>query len=247
MLGGINFICFFNSIFENTSLQNKIVESAKQMKRISDIQSGREQLWRMLNYIRKEFKQIDDIVMQLDEKNNVYTRITRQKLTYMLNMDTSIKGNIISILKDSEDNSDEIYEKIQQCIMLYDIAPVTEESFYKERKQRVYTNENPIEIEDDLEIDEEEARKVIDVYGAKFIKSKVNEYAKRVLDGKETLVSNELEIETDDDYVMSIILATNSGDYDCCYEFELGDDIVHSGIYKIPDFVMKEKKRNENR
>ncbi len=229
------------SIFEDSELQNNILLHAQKSKSSADMEQARAQLLSMLNYISREFENIGSLVNQLDEKNNTYVRITRQKLAYMLNMDTGIHGNIISVLRDSNDNQDKIYELMKQCIMIYDVEPITDDSFYKERKRRVYENEKPVEIED-VHISQEDINKTIEVYGAHFTKRKINEYAKKLLTGRGEIKSDELILTSDDDYVMSIVLASNSTDYTRSYDFELEDGTVKRGMYEIPRFTIKEKK-----
>jgi hypothetical protein len=229
------------AIFEDSELLNNIILYANKTKTVADVQQGRTQLLSMLNHILNEFENINSLVDQLDEKNNTYIRITRQKLAYMLNMDTGIRGNIIAVLRDDKNNQDELYELMKQCIMLYDVEPITDDSFFKERKRRVFENETPVEIED-VHISQADINKTIEVYGANFTKQKINAYAKKLLEGRKEITSDELILTSDDDYVMSIVMASNSTDYTRSYDFELEDGTVKRGMYEIPKFTIKEKK-----
>ena len=76
----------------DTRLLEQIISSAVQTKRIQTPEDGWTQVLRMLNFIKQNFDNIESYIRQLDEKNQTYLRITRQKLTYMLSMDKVLRA-----------------------------------------------------------------------------------------------------------------------------------------------------------
>ena len=230
-----------NEILSNTALLNGIILAATQTKRIAKSEDGHAIVLDMLNFMKNHYDNIEDILEQLDEKNNTYTRVTRQKLTYMLNMDNSIKGNIISIIKDSKDNDEDFWVRLSKCAQIYDVKNISDDSFYTPRKQREIVLTEPLEIEHNQEVDQAEINRIVDTYGAKFTRRKVNGYAAKCLENREQISSEELGVYSMYDYLMSIFLATNSNDYKCDYEFELCDGTVKKAKYHIPNFNLKRK------
>ena len=87
-----------SDIESDTHLLEQIISFAVQTKRVSSVDEGWTKSLMMLNYIKYNFDDIESYIQQLDEKNQTYIRITRQKLSYMLSMDTSIKGDITLII-----------------------------------------------------------------------------------------------------------------------------------------------------
>ena len=91
---------------------------------------------KMLNYyIKYNFDDIESYIQQLDEKNQTYIRITRQKLTYMLSMDTSIKGGHHCSFRDAKDLPREDWRALSACFNLFDVRHVANGSFYREYKK----------------------------------------------------------------------------------------------------------------
>ena len=82
-------------IESDTALLEQMIGSAVKMKHVPSRDEGWAQTLNMLNYIKFTFGDIESYIQQLDDKNQSYIRITRQKLSYMLSTDTSVKGDII--------------------------------------------------------------------------------------------------------------------------------------------------------
>ena len=231
-----------NEIISDTYLVNQIVLFAKQSKRIHNQADGQDVIFKMLNFMKTQYANIEEIVAQVDEKNNTYTRITRQKLTYMLSMDTSIKGNLISILSDSKYKDEDFWVQFADCIQLYDVKNIVEDSFHKPRKQRESSISDPVEILAEENLSQEDINKVVDTYGSQFTKSKVNGYANELLKSDLQISSSDLALKSKDDYLMTIFLATNSHDYEASYEFILDDGTTEIGDYQLPNFRLKGKR-----
>jgi len=225
----------------DTSLLEQIINTAIQAKRIRSEEDGWALLLKMLNYIKQSYENIGSYIYQLDEKNQTYIRITRQKLTYMLSMDTSLKGNIIAILRDAKDKPDDDWYKLSHCINIFDIKQVTEESsrFRSKRKERTVDDE--LLIEDDVIISQEDIDSVIDSRIAKYTMSNVNDFIHQTFAGQEHFKAHDFVLENDDDYLMAIYLSLNSTDNRCEYLYEGSDGIVSRGRYKIPEFTISKR------
>lgn len=228
-------------IIEDSELIEKIVNAAKQMKRIADVQQGRFELLRMLSFIKQKYRGVDNIIDQIDDKINTYTRVTRQKLTDILSMDTTIKGNIISLLRNGNKRGDDYLTRLWECVQIYDIQPICDELLYRPRKQKQIENDTPLIIEDIIPIDENEVRKTVDTYASKFTKQKVNEYAGRLLSEKPNISSQEMNISSKEDYIMSMFLLLNSADKNISYKLKLNEGQAEKNIYSIPDFNITKK------
>lgn len=234
-----------NSVLDiqsNTPLLERIISAAVQTKRAVSREDGLDRLLKMLNYIKYNFDNIESYIRQLDDKNQIYLRTTRQKLTYMLSMDTSVKGDIIALLRDAKEHPEVDWTQLNQCFHLYDVRRVTDESFFRMRKRHVRNRGEDVEIETMQELDQDAVNAVINTRAAQYISAKTNTYAQMLLDGQESATSQEMSVQNDDDYLMSIFLALNSGDYRSTYEFLPEEGVVNRGRYQIPEFTVARKK-----
>lgn len=230
-------------IQSDTALLERMVAAATQTKRVVSQEDGLAQILKMLNYIQYNFGDIESYIQQLDDKNQTYIRITRQKLTYMLSMDTSIKGDIAALLKDAKNRPEENWLMLSQCFRMFDVRQVMDDSFYHPRKRHNRGSGDPLEIEPPSEVDPDEIEAIIDTRAARFTNAKVNAYASGMLADREFFAAADMPLQGDDDYLMSIFLALNSTDQRSSYILEDGDDLVKKGNYSIPAFTLKRKEK----
>ena len=227
----------------DTKLLERIISSAVQTKRIQSEKEGWVQVLQMLNFIESNFDHIESYIQQLDEKNQTYIRITRQKLTYMLSMDTSVKGNIIALLRDAKNRPEDEWTRLSQCINMFDVKCVSEDSsrFQRKRKERLSGEE--LLIESDITVSEEDIDSIIDTRARKYVMSNVNDFVRRAVAKHGSITGRDFAIEGDDDYLMAIFLAMNSTDSRSEYSYEYSKDVVSKGRYKIPDFTIKGRRQ----
>ena len=228
-------------IESDTLLLEQVISSAVQTKRIQSKDDGWALVLKRLNYIKHNYNDIESYIMQLDEKNKTYIRVTRQKLSYMLSMDTSIKGDIIAILRDAKERPEEDWRKLSNCISLFDITQVTEDSFYKPRKRRIRNDGGELPIEESEPASEREINAIIDSGVARYTVSGVNDHVRQILANQDSITAQDIKLESDDDYLMAIFLAMNSVDRRSAYTYEVSDGMTGKGEYNIPDFVVNYK------
>ena len=228
-------------IIEDSELIEKILEAAKLMSRITDMDKGRYELLKMLNFIKDKYSGINNVTEQLDEKVNTYTRVTRQKLSDMLSVDTTMKGNIISVMRDSADRGEGFFKELSKCLNLYDIRGITDGSFYKPRERRDIYKGEPYIIEDEPPADSAEVFNTVNTFAAKFTKYEVNEYAKNILKNKERFSSEELDLPSPEDYLMTMFLLINSTETGVDYSYSQNEGRTERNGYSVPAFSIKRK------
>ncbi len=228
-------------IESDTHLIEQIVSAAVQTKRVSSDSDGWTHILMMLNYIKYNFDDIESYIQQLDEKNQTYIRITRQKLSYMLSMDTSIRGDIIGILKDAKDRPTEDTVDLSQCFNLYDIRQITESSFYHPRKKHVRNSGEEIGIEEPPTINQGDAEDIFNTPASRYTNAKIYAYVRSLLEQQDVVNAKDFSILNDHDYLTAIHLALYSTDYRSPYTFEADNDMVVKGRYGVPNFTVKRK------
>ncbi|MCI2035307.1 MAG: DUF5716 family protein [Oscillospiraceae bacterium] len=229
-------------LLSDTPFLNTVVRYAVQSRKEAAEEDARAVLFKMLHFIHSRFDNIEAVIRQLDDRNNLYLRVTRQKLQYMLTMDTSLKGNIISLLKRSKEESDDFWQELAQCCNFSEVGTITDDSFYRPRRKRRHERGGDVLTEPVPEVPEEEVNAVLNTVGSKFVRTKINAFASKLLQNRTSLSSQELRVENDEDYLMSIYLATNSDDYECPYRFDIGDGVSEHGQYTLPEFILKKRR-----
>jgi hypothetical protein len=230
-----------HDIHSDTKLLEQIISAAVQTKRTASESDGWAEILKMLDFIKANFDDIESYVQQLDDKNQNYIRTTRQKLTYMLSMDTSIKGDIVSILRDAKDRPDDYWERIGACFTMFDVRQISDTSFYKPRIRHIRDGGEPLGIDSSDPVTQDDMDAVIDMRIARFLGTKVNEFAQQMLAGKESVEACDFALINDDDYLMAMFLAMNSTNSKCVYSYQAENGMTTKGRYGIANFTMRSK------
>lgn len=225
----------------DTALLERIVAAAVQTKRVPGPEEGMTRVLTMLNYIKSNFNDIESYIQQLDDKNQTYIRITRQKLSYMLSMDTSIKGDIVAILRNAKDRPDISEKMLLSCFHLYDVQQVSESSFYHPRKRHKRTSDEDIPIESPPETDMPEEDDILSGPAAQYTNAQIYAYVNELFKARDAIRARELPIQDDHGYLTAIHLALYSTDDRRPYAFEAEPSMVDKGRYLVPDFTIRRR------
>ena len=231
----------------DTHLLEQLVSFAVQSRRVPSSEEGWSDLLKMLNYIKYNFDDIESYVQQLDDKNQTYIRITRQKLSYMLSMDTSIKGDIIEILRDAKNRNSALETDLSLCFHLFDVKQITENSFYHPRKKHVRTSAEEIGIEEPPRIKSDDLDDFFRTPAARYTNAKIYAHVQELLAEQNEINAKDYPLRDDHDYLTAIHLALYSTDYRSPYIFETDEDSVAKGRYAVPNFTLRRKgEKHEN-
>lgn len=226
-------------VLSDTAFLAELYRLSVQSRRCPDVSAAEQEFLQKLTEIRGIFQDIEHYMAQLEEKNNIHIRNTRQKLSYMLSMDTSLRGNLIALLRDSKKQSDDQWAEIARCSILMDLRRVQEEGYYKPRKTHTRTRTEELPIEEPGEALQDEIDAVIDTYGARFTGPKVRAYARQLLENRSEFDSGALLVENDETYLMSIFLATEGGRHGAGFSYLPGEGRIPFEKYELPHFVLK--------
>lgn len=230
-----------DGLLGDTAALNEMLRLAVHTRRCPDLETAERELLQRLNEIHSIFRDIEHYMAQLEEKNNAHIRSTRQKLTYMLSMDTSLRGNLIALLQDSRDRPDADWDAIAQCGILLDLRRVQDEGYYKPRRAHPPARGEELPIEAPAEADPAEIDAVIDPYGAKFTGPKVRAFARELLAGQPEFDSSALPVENDEDYLMSIFLATEGGQHGAGFGYRPAEGRTERAGYSLPHFILEKR------
>ena len=210
-----------------------------------DEENFRKDILHKIHYIIDTYDDLDKkFISVIDEKNRRYTRATTQKIDYLINSDQSVKGNLITLLKNlsDEEKADKTFQLTSNSFELYEQSFISDESLY-EKKKAVKRTRNSELIMTEAPVDFEVKAKAaaMQVLNNKYSKKNVNEYVDRLLGDKNEITSREIAIENDDDYIMTLLSVVQANDRSSKYSIEFADEEVISGKYEIP--LMTYRKR----
>lgn len=187
-----------------------------------------------------------DFLEELDDKVRKYTKTTTQKLEYLTVGSNNLRGNLVYLLRKFAEleDGDGLNDEINKALSVYSQEYVSSESLFsrKRAKKRDLTEMLQVKTYNiGAETIQAENKRIFD---AKYNKERVFKYTERLFAGKDRFEYATLQIQNDEDYIMSIMAFIRASDRDSFYRVELNGDNCQLGEYTVPNItlVRKEKK-----
>lgn len=207
----------------------------------------RAELCGKIHYIVSTYDTLeDDYIDPIDERNRRYTRSTAQKIDYLINADTSIKGTLVSLLHCLSDKniSEEKLGKTRNLFEIYEQGFVNEESLYQRKKGRPRERNAELIMVDDRKQFEEKARAAArQLMEKQFSRESIYKFVEDALGEKDSVDITDIPILNDESYVMTILTLANAQNKDRTYDVELSDRTISVGEYEIPQLTYIRRKR----
>lgn len=222
------------TIINNESYVDIIVRNIME-KKDKDYDEAAKILYRQSDYIINAFEHIEDIMQEIDSKNNKFIESAINRITFLLNNQRDVEGKINSLIKAIASN-----QEIAELGNIYLNQFVSNKSLYVPR-----TMNAPVEAKvlDDIELDEtvktSALNKIIksQSYSHKYIEDKVLGMLKE----QGAFLASTLPINDNDELTTLVLIYLYGYSYGSQYEIEPLDNEVISNGYRFKDFKIKEK------
>lgn len=201
----------------------------------------RAELCGKIHYIISTYDTLeDDYIDPIDERNRRYTRFTAQKIDYLINADTSIKGTLVGLLHCLSDQiiSEDKLDKAENLFEIYEQGFVNDESLYQRRKGKPRERNAELIMNDDRKLFEEKAKaSARRLMEKRFSRESVYKFVEKALGDKDSVDITDIPILDDEGYVMTLLSVANAKNKDRTYDVEISDKTISLGEYEIPQIV----------
>ena len=187
------------------------------------------------DYIINAFEHIEEIMQEIDSKNNRFIESAINRITFLLNNQKDIEGKINNIIKAVASGKD-----VSDLGNLYLNSFVSRDSLYVPRN---YTSLVKSQLEKPAVLDEELKEKALKQiiksknYSHKYIEDKVLMLLKQ----KGDFLGSSLPINNNEDLATLVLIYLYGFAYGTKYEVEPLDNEVVVNKYRFKDFRVKEK------
>jgi hypothetical protein len=223
-------------------LKEVMVKMALKKSDFSDIDTARENIVNMIGEIIQIYTDIEYLLDEIDRKNNNYTRAWAQKVLYSLNVDKSIKGKIVEILKNVEietEKSNMIIKQLSGGVLFTNQYIVDETSLSRKYKRRTKEGFKPLKVnytETDLSEAEFKLR-VQQTYTTK----KIKEFILEQLNGRKIINTEQLRLDKEDNFVKIILSVLRVDEKAMNFSIEFRDGYIYVDGYRLPDMNISMK------
>lgn len=215
-------------------------------KRGKTLEDCRADLLRKIFWIEERYDNLEkDYLEEIDTQVRRYTRAATQKIENLTNRDQSVRGNLNVLLTTLSRNRRvaELVDQIQPAFQLYEQSFLSEKSLWYRKRPEKRTKTASVLIQDDQAPNTEEQVRAAQLLQSKYGRAAVNAYVQGWLGDADIRCSEELSLEEDKDYIMSLLAILGSKDASAGYVVQELDGIFCKNGYSIPQIQIRRKEK----
>lgn len=228
---------------EDDALLTAMSNAALQDRRGSDLNACRSDLLRKIFWVKERYDNIEhEFLDEIDQQVRRYTRATTQKIENLTNRDHNVRGNLNYLLTALSRNrrASELVEQIQPAFQLYEQSFLSEKSVWYRKRPGKRTKADPVLIQEG-EIDPEMARQAQLLLHSEYGRSEIAAYVEQWLGEAEVCYSEDLNLEDDKAYIMSLLAVLTGGDRSSTYTVRELEGVYSENGYSIPRLQIKRR------
>ena len=216
------------------------------------IEQATERVYQYIHTIIDAFKNLDDILADINQKNTQYQRAAVNRAKFFLIGTEDVRGQIKEILSGMNDEMNReqmefngIYRIpfIDDLIRIYSSEFMDENSLYvplegkKEFKPAEIENEFP-----DMEMRQKKIKRMMERMERVLNPRKINQYVLDCMQEKHSIQASELPLDTVEDFVQMIYVRLYGQRKNMKYTIEPGTETSVNG-YRFKDYLIRKKEQ----
>lgn len=229
-----------------------ITKCSKEIADIREIseEEARELVYKYLHEIIEAFRNMDDILMEIDQKNTQYQRAAINRARFLLSGDEDVRGQIKEILIGINEVMNEekmdlggIYriEFLDELVRIYSSSVIDSNSLYSPTEgRREFVPQELVPEEPDLLKRQEKIRKITEKMQNVLSPAKIAMYVDHQLGEKKQLRAAQFPLRTEEDFIRIIYIRLYGQRKNMNYKIESLEEIQVGG-YRFKDFMIRRK------
>jgi len=226
-----------DKIIGQDAIFEQLLEQANKSGNYKTQEEAKSDILQKLFIVQDIFSNINRKIKIVDNKNSEYIRATNRKLGYLLTNDKELKGKLINILKNAK--KEENIKIMEENLSLYHQTYIDKDSVFIRSSKNEKRQGEPLKMENVQIESEEELKEFIKKVGESYTSEKVKKYMEKILGEKQIIITNDVQINTEEDFIL-LMLGTMSEERSF-YCIEYKKNMVQKGKYKMPEMIIKRR------
>lgn len=204
-----------------------------------DMNTGRERTMDMILDISSTYEKIEDLISRIDRKHIDYTRASIEKIRYSLNVDRSIKGRLVQLLKAS--CSDQVIDAMQSSVTLFSHTYIDSQSAYNRIKRNPKSDGQSIAVSRHEENGELMDSFLSDVR-KQYSNRKIDGYVHLLLADRDCITTTDITVSSTDDFILFLLSTIRGREKSADYTAEFQEGYTVNSGYRLPNIVITRKR-----
>ena len=229
-----------------------ITKAAQEIAGIREVseEDGKDLVYMYLHEIIEAFRNMDDILAEINHKNTQYQRAAINRARFILSGDEDVRGQLKEILlginevmNEEEMNPGGIYrvEFLDELIRIYSSSVIDDNSLYSPTEgRREFVPQELVQEESDPVERQEKIRRITEKMQNVLSPAKIGMYVDRQLGEKMQMRAAQLPLNSEEDFIRIIYIRLYGQRKNMKYKVESLEEI-QAGGYRFMDFVIRRK------
>ncbi len=224
---------------QDQHLKEMMVEQAMNYSVYKEVTEANAGILNKINFMLETYEGVSEVIKEIDYKNSLYTQATIEKIQYLVNRDSSIKGKLVDIVKKLGDDID--METVNPFVSVYHQQYADHTSVYARSKTKRTKMKSPLKVamlseHDKNSVSETFAKTIQTAYSQERIK----DFIMNLLE-KGEVTSADMPLEVVDDLIKMMMGALQSGRLDMPFEVEFQNEWIENDGCKVPMMIFRKK------
>lgn len=238
---------------EKKSRSRKYVEiAAKEIAGIREIpeEEGQELVYRYIHEIVEAFRNMDDILAEINQKNTQYQRAAINRARFLLSGDEDVRGQLKEILLGLNEAMNEEHMELggiyrvkflEGLVRLYSSNVMDAGSLYSPAEgKKEFVPEELEDEEPDLLLRREKIRRLTEKMQRILSPEKIEKYVEKQLGDKDQLPASHFPLDHIEDFIKIIYIRLYGQRKNMRYSIEVLEEIETKG-YRFRNFIVRRK------
>ncbi len=214
------------------------------------LEEAEELVYHYIREIIDAFRNMDDILVEINQKNTQYQRAAINRAKFLLTGSEDIRGQLKELLIgiNEEINAEKLelggiyrIDFLDELVRIYSMSVIDEKSLYSPIEGRKEFQPVQLAVDrPDMEFRREKLRKMMEKMQRVMNPDRINQYVKAHMGGKGQMYASALPMESTEDFVKLIYVRLYGQRKNMVYIVEMGEETERKG-YRFRDFIIRKK------
>lgn len=233
----------------NEKYLTQAVQEIASIREVSE-EEGRELVYQYLHMTIEAFRNMDDILEEINQKNTQYQRAAINRAKFLLSGDEDVRGQLKEILLGINETMNEekmelggIYkiEFLDELIRIYSSSVIDENSLYAPTQgKKTFVSQDVVQENPDLQLRQEKIRRITEKMQKILSPVRIETYVNEQLGEKKQMQASQFPLNSDDDFIKLIYIRLYGQRKNMNYQIEVLDE-MQCGEYRFKDYMIRRK------
>ncbi|MCR1808947.1 Wadjet anti-phage system protein JetA family protein [Haploplasma modicum] len=226
-------------IYDNVETMDILASKVIQDKRIDDYNEAFSYIENKLRFIQDSFNVLDNLIIDIDRKNEQYISATASKILYLTNHSDDIEGIFNRLFKVVLSDDDFDFNSILNVAQIKNLDTA---SLYNQRRYRMDSIPEELFDTEDFFTEEDKERRIQKILeNSIYSKREINKYVLELLRDRISLKASEIIVNSKEEYIKLVLIFLYSKSVGMEYDIELLNNEVVSNFVSFNDFKIFHK------